>query len=429
MSSIAAGTYSVTVTDACSATVTSSTVTIAQPAAITIASAVKTAYNGSDLTCATATDGQITVTASGGTGTLQYSKDNGANYQASNVFSNLAAGTYTIKVKDANNCTSTTTSVTITAPAALAGTAAVTSSYNGAQISCPSSNDGTITVTATGGTGTKQYSIDNGTTWQASNVFTGLAAGTYQLKIKDANNCVSSTITRAITAPTALSLTKTQTNIVCNGLSTGAIDLTVAGGTSPFTYAWTGPSTFTATTQDLSSLAIGNYNVTVTDANGCTATLSSAVTITQLDPITATVTPSSATCNGTSTGSIVVSAATGGSGTYQYSKDNGATWQSGATFNTLAANTYQVSIRDAVNTGCVIDLDGTGGTTVNEPAVLAFSTTSGDIATTPVICFGDGQGSIAISNTTGGTSPYTYSINGTSFAATPLTSVVAERIL
>ena len=418
MSSIAAGTYRVTVTDACSATATSSTVTIAQPAAITIVSAIKTAYNGSDLTCATATDGEITVTASGGTGTLQYSKDNGANYQASNVFSGLAAGTYTIKVKDANNCTSTTTSVTITAPAALAGTAAVTSSYNGAQISCPTSINGIITVTATGGSGTKEYSIDNGTTWQPSNVFTGLAAGTYQLKIKDANNCVSSTITRAITAPTALSLTKTQTNIVCNGGSTGAIDLTVAGGTSPFSYAWTGPSTFTAANQDLTGLVIGEYNVTVTDANGCTATLSSAVTITQLDPITATATPSNATCNGTSTGSIVVSAATGGSGTYEYSKDNGVSWQSSATLGTLPAAIYQVSIRDAVNTSCVVDL---GAITVGQPAALVIGT----VSTTPVVCFGDGQGSITITNTSGGTSPYSYNITGTSYTASPLTSVVA----
>jgi hypothetical protein len=218
-------------------------------------------------------------------------------------------------------------------------------------------------------------------------------------------------------------LTDTNTSVTCNGGSNGSINLTVAGGTSPFTYAWTNATTFTAATQDLTGLAADDYSVTVTDSNSCSATL--AVTLTQLDPITATATPADATCNGTSTGSIVVSAAMGGSGTYEYSNDNGSTWQSGATFTTLAAGTFQVSIRDAVNTSCVIDLDGTAGTDVGEPDVLAFSSTSSDIATTPVICFGDGQGSITISNTTGGTALYTYSIDGTTFAASPLQAVPA----
>jgi gliding motility-associated-like protein len=419
--SLAAGTYSVRVTDACGAQATSSTVTIAEPTTITIASATKLSYNGVDLSCATATDGQITVTASGGTGTLQYSKNNGTNYQASNVFTGLAAGTYTIKVKDANNCTSATTSVTITAPTALTGTSAVTSAYNGAQISCPSSTDGEITVTAAGGTGTKQYSKDNGSTWQASNVFMGLAAGTYQMKIKDDNNCESSAIPTTITAPAVLALTSTQTNITCNGGNSGAIDLTVTGGSGTKTYLWDDGAA--STTQDITGLTAATYTVTVTDGNSCTATTS--VTITQLDAITATATATAATCNGTSTGSIAVTAATGGAGTYEYSIDNGTTWQSGASFNTLAASTYQVSIRDAVNTSCVIDLDGSTGTAVGQPAVLAFGTNVGDIITTPVVCFGDGQGSISVTGTTGGTTPYTYSIDGTAFVASPLLSVVA----
>lgn len=235
-----------------------------------INSAVKTSYNGSDLTCSTSTDGEITVNASSGTGPLQYSKDNGSNYQLSNVFSGLAAGIYQIKVKDANDCISTTTTVTITTPAAVTISSAVKTSYNGADLSCSNSTDGEITVTASGGSGALQYSKDNGSNYQLSNVFSGLAAGTYEIVVKDANNCISTTtVTVTLTAPPVLSGTiSSQTNVLCAGSTTGSVTVDGSGGTGSLMYSLNGDTYQVSGT--FNSLTNGTYTVTVRDANLCT---------------------------------------------------------------------------------------------------------------------------------------------------------------
>ncbi len=114
-----------------------------------ITNATKKSYpaiNGSDLSCAGSSDGEITITATG-TPPLQYSKDNGFSYQASNIFSGLGAGTYNIKVKNGNLCESLVTTVTITAPPAITGSETHTN------VSCFGENNGQITVFASGGTG------------------------------------------------------------------------------------------------------------------------------------------------------------------------------------------------------------------------------------------------------------------------------------
>ncbi|MBU3713878.1 MAG: T9SS type A sorting domain-containing protein [Ferruginibacter sp.] len=274
ISGLAPGSYTVTVTDANSCQA-QTTVSITEPTAIS-GSTSKKSYNGADLSCSTATDGEITVTASGGTGTLQYSKDNGINYQASNTFSGLSAGTYQIKVKDANNCEFSAGSVTIAAPSAIAGSA-TKKSYKGADLSCSSATDGEITVTASGGTGTLQYSKDNGANYQSSNVFSGLSAGTYQIKVKDGNNCEFSAGDLTITAPPALSLSSSQTNITgCNGDATGSINLTVSGGTTSISSTITQDFNTLANTGTSSALPSGwsftesgtNANSTYSGGNG-----------------------------------------------------------------------------------------------------------------------------------------------------------------
>ncbi|MFM7767443.1 MAG: beta strand repeat-containing protein, partial [Bacteroidota bacterium] len=260
-SGLAAGTYAVSVKDANNCTFAAGSVTITAPAAISGSGVVSSNYNGSQLSCATSTDGQITVTATGGTGTLSYSID-GGSYQAGNVFSGLAAGVHTLSVKDANNCVVSLSSVTITAPAAISGSGAVTSNYNGSQISCNGATNGQITVTANGGTGSLQYSL-NGGSYQSSNVFSGLAAGTYAVSVKDANNCTFAAGSVTITAPAVLTATAVSSgNILCFS-STATITVSAVGGTGPYT--GTGANTVTA----------GTYNYTVTDANGCTAAANS----------------------------------------------------------------------------------------------------------------------------------------------------------
>ena len=247
-----------------------------------ITSIVKKSYNGADISCSTEHDAEITVIASGGTGVYQYSKDNGATYQSSNVFSGLSGGqNYVIKVKDSDNKTSDATWVWVSqAPSPITITSIQKKYYyNGNNdISCSSSSDGEISIYAWGGTGTLQYSKDNGATYQQSNTISGLAAGTYSIKVKDANGCTgSSAIT--VKAPSPVSGTIiSQTNVPCSGSNTGAVTVSGTGGVGLYYYSidgkefqWSG--TFT-------NLAAGSHEVLVRDHNGCMGSLQVNITST-----------------------------------------------------------------------------------------------------------------------------------------------------
>lgn len=148
----------------------------------------KASYHGSDLSCSTSADGKITVTASGGTTPYQYSIDNGANFQAGNVFSGLAAGTYQIVVKDANGCTTVAQVISITAPQTL------TMTIQKSDVTCFGDHNGWIKVTVAGGSGQYRFSKDGGNTftpYQVGNEYTfdGLIAGTYNIVVEDENGC------------------------------------------------------------------------------------------------------------------------------------------------------------------------------------------------------------------------------------------------
>ncbi|SEA03730.1 Por secretion system C-terminal sorting domain-containing protein [Flavobacterium gillisiae] len=204
--------------------------------------------------------------------------------------------------------------------------------------------------------------------------------------------------------PTA---TAVATNVSCFGGATGAIDLTIKGGTAPFTYAWTkvGDPTFSAATEDLTGLAIGTYNVTVTSNSGCTTTATA--TITQpAAAVTTSGTHTNVLCFGASTGSVTVNFS-GGTSPYTVSFNGGAytTQVSGVVYSGLAAGTYAWIVRDANGTtgGCT----ASGSETITQPA--AAVTTSG--THTNVLCFGASTGSVTV-NFSGGTSPYTVSFNG-----------------
>ncbi|HMD01175.1 MAG TPA: gliding motility-associated C-terminal domain-containing protein, partial [Ferruginibacter sp.] len=175
---LTAGTYSVWIKDANGCTFTLQNVIITQPPALT---ATRVFAN---VLCFGGNTGSITVTAGGGTPAYQYSV-NGGSYQASNVFSNLVAGTYSVTVRDNNNCTFTIGEITISQPAALLATA---STQGGG---CGTSSTGRITVTASGGSPAYQYAL-NGGAYQSSNVFNNLAGGSYNVSVKDANNCTFS---------------------------------------------------------------------------------------------------------------------------------------------------------------------------------------------------------------------------------------------
>ncbi len=393
---VPAGTYSVAAVDAgstCPSETWLTNITVGQPATAVTATTAKTDV------CFGGTNGTITVTATGGTGTLTYSNDGGTTYQASNVFTGLAAGNYSIVVKDANNCTTTPATVTINqSGSALA--VAVTSVTN---LACNGGSTGAVNITASGG-----YSTAYTYSWTGPASFTAttedlssLAAGVYNVTVTDAGGCTQ-TATATVTQPAALTATAVATDVLCFGGSTGSINLTVSGGTAPYTYAWSGPSSYTATTEDLTSRPIGTYSVTVTDANNCTVVISS--TITQPAVLAATNAATNVLCNGASTGAINLTA-TGGTAPYSYAWTGTSFSATTEDLASLPAGTYNVVITDG--NSCTANASAT----ITQPTALTLTAVN-----TPVSCNGGLDGTIT-ATAGGGTTGYTYSINGTTFQA------------
>ncbi|MBL7772756.1 MAG: right-handed parallel beta-helix repeat-containing protein, partial [Chitinophagaceae bacterium] len=230
-------TYTVTVTNANGCSATSST-TITEPAVLVAGGSVTSNYNGEDVSCFGATDGEIT--ASGVGGSTPYTYDlNGGGFVSNPVFTGNGPGTYVITVKDANGCTSSTT-VLLNNADPIVTNGSVTSNYNGTQVSCAGGNDGQITVIATGGVAGFTYAI-NGGAYGASNVFSGLTAGTYTIDVKDANGCAAQTEVTIVNpdpvvAGATVSSNYNGSQVSCNGSADGSILASGTGGTGVYEY-------------------------------------------------------------------------------------------------------------------------------------------------------------------------------------------------
>jgi hypothetical protein len=315
-----AGTYTVTVKDANSCIKTQS-VTITEPDAL-IATTSQT-----DVSCNGGSNGTATVNVTGGTGlyTYSWSPSGGTNATANG----LATGTYIVVIKDANSCEATAT-VTIIEPSALTATIAKT------DVLCNQANNGTATVTPSGGTGTYTYS------WSPSGgtaaTATGLSPNTYTVTVTDENGCFV-TESVQITEPGALSATDSHTNVSCNGGNNATASVVATGGTGNYSYLWA-PSGGTAATA--TGLTAGIYTVTVTDENSCSIT--NTITITEPDALVLTATPVAVSCHNGNNGSATVSV-TGGTGAYSYSwTPSGG---NAATATGLTAGNYTVTVTDA----------------------------------------------------------------------------------
>lgn len=373
--SLAAGSYTLYVIDdnGCE---TSAAFTITQPSQITATFSTTTATCG-------ASNGGILITATGGTGTKQYSIDGGATWNTTGSFTSLAGGTYFILVKDANNCQEVF-SVTVNN----AGGPVLTL-VNKTDVSCYGRNDGQIVVSATGGTGSYQFSKD-GITFVTSGTFTGLAAGTYTIIVRDAVGCVSS-IDVTINQPTPFTINPVVVDNVCFGGTTGQVTVTAAGGIGILQYSLSGG------TYQLSNifggLTAGSYTVTVKDASGCDSTVSFVVN--EPDQINIFVTGNNITCYDDHDGMIIINA-TGGTGSKQYSIDGTNYFVSG-TFSLLAPGSYVAYAKDA--NGCVV----TDTLELTEPDALIAAVDT----VINVRCAGGNDGEIILSGN-GGTAPYTY---------------------
>ncbi|MFL9844307.1 beta strand repeat-containing protein, partial [Flavobacterium rhizosphaerae] len=385
ISGVAAGTYTVTVTDANGCTATTS-VTISEPAVLTASTVVN-----ANVSCNGGTTGSATINLTGGTAPFEYTINNTTYVgvpDSSLTVLGLAEGTYPINVTDANGCT-TTTSVTITEPTAL-----MVSGMVDANVSCNGESNGSATVTATGGTSPYTYAWSNSATTAS---ITGVAEGTYTVTVTDVNGCTATTSV-TITEPGVLTASGVvNSNISCNGGANGSATVIVTGGTTPYSYEWDN----SATTASIAGVAAGTYNVMVTDANGCTTTTS--VTITEPTALVVSgMVDTNVSCNGGSNGSATVTA-TGGTSPYTYAWSNSATT---ASIEGVAEGTYTVTVTDAK--GCT----ATTSVTITEPTVLMAST----VVNSNVTCFGGSEGGATV-NVTGGVAPYTYLWSNTATTA------------
>ena len=386
---LATGNYSIVVQDANGCTATSN-INVPDAASPVIASTPVV-----DVTCNSGTNGSIVINSNGGTGAIQYSIDGGTTYQAGNTFNGLPAGNYSIIIQDVNGCTAT-------ANANIAQPTALVVNPNAVTATC-SNNNGSININANGGTGTLQYSIDNGTIFQASNNFNGLASGNYNIVVQDANGCTASSNINVLNAASPTISSNPVTDVSCNAGSNGSIIINSIGGTGAIQYSIDGGTTYQAA-NTFNGLPAGNYSIIIQDANGCTATSNANIA----QPTALVVNPNSvtATCSNNN-GSININA-NGGTGTIQYSIDNGTTFQASNNFNGLASGNYSIVVQDA--NGC------TATSNINVP-----DEPSPTIVSIPVVdatCNAGTNGSIAI-NSNGGTGAIQYSIDGgTTYQAT-----------
>lgn len=333
-----------------------------------------------NVNCFGASTGTASVNATGGTGPYTYTWTPGSLTGASQ--SSLSAGTYTIAIKDANNCTGTGT-LSITQPTAALNAVISATTITGCGVST-----GGATVTASGGTPGYTYSWtpSGGTTAGVSN----LGAGNNTVTVTDSKGCTKTAVANITTAngPT-LSVTS-QTNVNCFGASTGTASVNATGGTGPYTYTWT-PGNLTGASQ--TGLAAGTYTINVLDANLCAS--SNTVLITQpTTSLTATISATTAAGCGLSTGGATVTASGGTSGyTYSWTPSGGTT----AGVLNLSSGNNTVLVTDAK--GCTVTAVA-NITTAGGPTLSVASQTN-------INCFGANTGSASVS-ATGGTGTITY---------------------
>ena len=266
ISNLAAGVYSLTVTDAngCSATLTD---TVFEPALLSVSDSLI-----AGAACYGQENGSATASITGGTPAYQYAWSNGDSTEIITA----GAGTYSVTVTDASGCTGTT-SVTINQPNQITTSTSVVLNQ-----SCAPFNDGEVAVSASGGNGAFTYLWSNGALTATAS---GLEANTYFVTVTDTNNC---SLSDSIVLPVNTVVTGTiniDSTVTCHSLSDGGATVVPSNGVAPYTYLWSNA----ATTASITGVISNDYTVTVTDNNGCQS-VSTAV-ITEPNPLSVTEGP------------------------------------------------------------------------------------------------------------------------------------------
>ena len=338
ISNLASGNYLVSIIDANGCRKDTS-VTLTQPPLLSDTITLSIFNGGSNISCNGYIDGVAYSNASGGIPPYSYLWSNG---DAGDSAVGLGVGNYTLTLTDSNGC-SVVKPFSLTQPSPVS-ISSVLSNFNGFNIGCFGNTSGCIIISTSGGNSPYTYVWDSRDTINDS-VLCNLPADTFSVRIIDANGCQLDTFF-VLTTPQPLSDSTIVSGfngyqIQCNGLSNGSIDVSVLGGVSPFTYAWSN----SATSQDLSNLSAGNYQLIITDANSCKDTIS--YTLNEPTAISSdTITVSDVSCNGVNDGVAMANLVSGGSPPYLYSWSNGDT---GVTINSLPTGMINLTISDLNN--------------------------------------------------------------------------------
>lgn len=342
-------TYTVTVTDANGCTGSGSGL-VGQSSPSPISGIATTAAS-----CVPGGDGTLSVTMPGA-GPFSYLLNPGGITSATGSYVNLGAGTYTVTVTDANNCTASSTALVaqLQAPVWVSAVSSPTG--------CSPANSGSITVQASGN-GTLNYALTPGNFNNATGTFTTLTAGTYTVVVAAAGNCTASTVLSVNGTPSPTVSNVSTVSPTCTDPNGGSLTATGSGGTPPYSYsiggAYTGAATF-------SGLAPGSYVVTVKDANGCTG--SSVVQLSGFLPPTLTLSAVQPPCHGGDGGSVQAYAT--GNGPFAFALMPGNMNNSTGLFSGLGAGVYLVTVTD-VN-GC----STVKAVTLTDPPAITWTTLS-----------------------------------------------------
>ncbi|MBL1279885.1 MAG: gliding motility-associated C-terminal domain-containing protein [Fluviicola sp.] len=365
------------------------------------------AMSGTNVTCNGGLNGSATVSISNGSGSYTI---NWSNTATSNTINGLSIGTYTVNVLDnVSGCTVVGAFVVGSPdPISVSGTAT--------NVDCFGNNTGSVSIVVNGGTPAYDFDWRNAGNITVDSVqnLTGVPAGTYTVNITDAANCTFSSVFTITQPIEALNRSAIVTNADCFGSATGAINVDVWGGTTPYAYVWSSGQL----TQDISGVTGGSYSLTITDANGCIRLYNDFIS--QPDVLAGAISSTPVLCYGDATGSVSFSPV-GGTAPYSY------IWQSATTLysttsnvlNNIPAGNYSLTVTDA--NGCQYMTS----TTVAQPSELTGSTVA-----TNVNCFGGTDGAINLT-VSGGSVPYDYAwVNGVgaSFGSSQdLANIVADN--
>ena len=346
-------------------------VTVTDDVTLTVAGGFTTNQNVTPETCSGTCDGAVTVTTNGGTAPYTFNLDGGPN-QNNGTFGYLCSGNYVVNVSDAGGCDGTV-NVVIDA----GGTINVVEAFT--DETCQGADDGTITLTGAGGTAPYGYDIGFGAP-NATGIFTNLPAGNYNYTFADASQCPTTGTITIAAGPNCCIMTNTvaSTDPLCDNACDGTITLTQNNGAAPVQFSIDNGATF-QNNGNFAGVCSGNYDILIEDANGCQYT--DQVTLT--DPAAVTYNSATVAANcGNADGELTLTGGGGDGGPYQYSVDNGASFQASGNFTGLLPLTYDIVVED--NSGCQL----TDQVVVPNNAGFTVSVTASSNATCNGVCDG-----------------------------------------